>query len=626
MIRNKRRGLALLLAGAMLALLLAGCGKNTDSSAPLPDETTPTEIVTESGETIEVTEPLPADSYATIYQAFAAVQKAANEIYEISEQASVPEEQFVNAEAEQFGDPDYAKANIPADGVTQGDLIVTDGSRIYMICASELVIVEASGADTAEVGRIFVTNPAPEGYSGSETPTAVYLSGSNLYVVTYEYLYRSAQDGSGFTSAEKVHVKQYDISTPANPAIVADFAQSGRYLNSYEAGGVLYLIGTHSIWAPDEADPGTFIPTVTKNGEDALLDCGQIYICPGLDSTDYTVISAIDLGTGEQLATKALTGYHAWSAADGESLCLARTSYTYTMSDPYKEAQYSVTDFTYNAFTRLVKLTMDGSLDLAASGTVEGYLFGQGAMSLSVGELYLGTVCNGYSYKIFTDEAYGFVNYQLGDRSATNAVYALDSNLQTQRELRDTASGETVYAIRFTGSTAYVMNYDSLIPQYAIDMTAASLKAEKISGLTDFAHNLYYFGAGRTAGVGVARSESGEIAGLQLTVYDTSGTGVTVVDQISATEAWNQAMAMPTAVQVLPEQETIAVPTDTGYELFTMQDGRLAHGGSVEMGYVSANTRIFRIGDCWYFCNDATVVTVNAGDMTQVAKCDFAYG
>ena len=626
MTRNKRRGLALLLAGAMLALLLTGCGKDTDSGAPLPDESAPTEIVTESGETIEVTEPVAAGSYATIYQAFAAVQKAANEIYEISEQASVPEEQLVNAEAEQFGDPDYAKANIPASGVTQGDLIVTDGNRIYMICASELVVVEASGASTAEIGRTFVTNPAPEGYSGSETPAAVYLSGSNLFVVTYEYLFRSAQDGSGFTSMEKVHVKQYDISNPASPSIVADFAQSGRYLSSYEAGGVLYLIGAHSIWAPDEADPATFVPMVTKNGEDALLDCGQIYICPGLDSTDYTIISAIDLGTGEQLATKALTGYHAWSAADGESLCLARTSYTYTMSDPYKEAQYSVTDFTYNAYTRLVRLTMDGSLDLAASGTVEGYLFGQGAMSLSGGELYLGTVCNGYSYKIFTDEAYGFVNYQLGDRSATNAVYALDSNLQTQRELRDTASGETVYAIRFTGSTAYVMGYDSLAPRYAIDMTAGSLKAEKISGLTDFAHNLYYFGADRTAGVGVARNEGGEIAGLQLAVYDTSGTSMTVVDQITAMQAWDQAMTMPAAVQVLPEQQTIAVPTGTGYELFTLQEGKLADAGSVEMGYVSAFTRVFRIGDCWYFCNDATVVAVSAADMTQVAKCDFAYG
>ena len=46
---TKRRGLALLLAGAMLALLLAGCGKDTGGSAPLPDESSPTEIVTESG-------------------------------------------------------------------------------------------------------------------------------------------------------------------------------------------------------------------------------------------------------------------------------------------------------------------------------------------------------------------------------------------------------------------------------------------------------------------------------------------------------------------------------------------------------------------------------------------------
>lgn len=156
--RFKRR-LALLLAGGMLLALLSGCGDRGSDGAPLPDESAPTEIVTDSGETLTVTEPTPADSYGTLYQALTGVQQAVNDIYEISEMASIPEEQLVNPEAEEFGDPDYAKANIPAESLTEGDLIVTDGSYIYMICASELVIVAASGESTAEVGRIFVTNP-----------------------------------------------------------------------------------------------------------------------------------------------------------------------------------------------------------------------------------------------------------------------------------------------------------------------------------------------------------------------------------------------------------------------------------------------------------------------------------
>ena len=140
------------------------------------------------------------------------------------------------------------------------------------------------------------------------------------------------------------------------------------------------------------------------------------------------------------------------------------------------------------------------------------------------------------------------------------------------------------------------------------------------------AHNLYCFGEGRTAGVGVSAAEDGTVTGLTLTVYDTSGTNVTPLSSVTVSDQWSQAMNNPTAVRVFPEQQLIAVPTDTGYQVYAMQDGTLTAKGSVELGYVSAGTRVFSIGDCWYFCNDATVVAANAGDLTPVAKCDFAYG
>lgn len=621
-----RRGLGLALASVMLLGLLSGCGKDKkEPVSALPEDLPATEIVTESGETVTVDAPVAADSYDTIYQAFAGVQQMANEIYELSEQAAIPEEQLVNAEAELFGDPDYSRASVPVDGVTEGDLIITDGQYIYMVCGNELVIVSAAGAETKEVGRVFVTNPAPEGYSGNETPQAVYLNGSNLYVVTYEYLFKTVESEQGMTyeSSEKVHVKQYDVSDKTAPKICADFAQSGRYLGSYVVGEVLTLIGAHSIWAPEEDKPETFVPVLTRNGEDALMEPGQIYICPGLDSTDYTVLSTINLASGEPVASKALSGYNAWSETDGSSLYLARTSYNYTMSDAYEEEQYSVTDFTYNAYTQLLKLSMDGSLELQANGVVEGYLFNQAAMSVSGGEVYLGTVCNGYAYKIYTDEKYGFVNYLMGDRKATNAVYALNSDLSLRTALEDVADGQSVYAIRFTGSDAYVMSFDSLIPQFTIDMSAAELKSEAVKGVDAVAHNLFWFGEGQTAGVGVSRAASGEISGLQLSVYDSE---MASLGTVAVSEQWDTAMNQPAAIRVFPTEQVLAVPVGTGYAVYGFAGGSLNALGNVEMGYISPATRIFLLGEYWYFCNDATVVAVNAGGLTQVAKCDFAYG
>lgn len=619
-----KRGVSAALAGIMLALSLSGCGNNKETSKT-PE--TPSQIVNSSGQTVDVTEPIVADSYDTLYQAFVSVQKAANEIYNTSEEEGfTADEQRMNSEAETYGDPDYTRAM--KQDAEAGDLIVTDGSYIYMVCGSELVIVSAAGEESAEVGRTFVAGLTTEGYQGGESVQKVFLWEKNLYVITYEYLYQSVETDGGYTysSSEKVHVKQYDISNPAAPTIVSDYAQSGRYLGSYLSGGVLYLLGAYSVWSPDQASPATFVPTLTKNGEDALLPASSIYICPGLDSTDYTVVAAIDAATGECRTTSAFTGYNAWSTTDGSSLYLARTSYTYDVGEAYKEAQYSVQDYSYHAYTRLLRLGMDGTLSLQGSGTVEGYLYTQASMELYGGELYLATVCNGYSYQIFTDEAYGFVNYKLKEKTATNAVYALSGDLSTQRSLQDTASGDGVYSIHFVGSQAYVVGYDDLIPRYSVDMTAGNLKAQAISGLSTMAHNLYYWDDSTTIGVGVAKDETGGVNGVQLSVYEGDGASRKQLDSTFISEQWAPAMQNPGAVQVLQEQQTIAVPTDTGYLLYGWQDGSLTETGAVSMDYVSDGTRIFSIGDSWYFCNDALILVAGAGDLSQIAKIEFAYG
>ena len=105
-----KRTLALLLAVLCCFTLLSGCGNKKQSDTPLPDASNPTEIVTDSGETVTVTEPVAADSYDTLYAALTGVQQAASQIYALSEQAAIPEEQLVNPEAEAYGDPDYAAA------------------------------------------------------------------------------------------------------------------------------------------------------------------------------------------------------------------------------------------------------------------------------------------------------------------------------------------------------------------------------------------------------------------------------------------------------------------------------------------------------------------------------------
>lgn len=559
----------------------------------------------------------PAEDYDEIYQLMLAVQESANSVFSMHEQDMPYEEQPLNPFAEQYGDPLYPDP--ASEGVLTGSLSVTDGEYIYMVSTGELIILKADGENTAELGRCFVTSPIPGGYGGSEDPQAVYVSGDSVLVVTYEYLYRNYETESGelgYDSTERVHVKRYDVSDPAAPVIMSDFAQSGRYLQSYFAADVLYLIGAHSIWMPEKEDTASFAPTILQNGEDSVLEPSAIILCPEPDSTDYTVVSAIDAQTGEALATKAVTGYHAWSEADQNALYLAGTSYRYEITEPYEEAQYTVRDYGYRAYTRLIRMELNGSLDITADAVVDGYLPDEDALSLHGDRLRLGTACSAYSFRVFTDEEYGFVNRIPGERVSSNALYALNTDLEIVNEMQELLPEQEIYKFRFDADRVWIMDYQDMFPDYTIDLAAEPWIAEPVEGGPSFAHNLYAVQNGMT--VGTAVSEDGA---LMLACYDEQ---LNLLAETQVSDDWHQAMSRPDSVREFPALSVIAVPADNAYILYELEDGAFRLLGKAELGY-TADTAIFYLDGFWYFCNDAAVTVLNE-QLESVLKTEFAYG
>ncbi|MBQ6798709.1 MAG: beta-propeller domain-containing protein [Oscillospiraceae bacterium] len=558
-----------------------------------------------------------AADYDEIFELFTAVQENANLIFSMTENDPIMGTPMSNPEAERYGDPLYPVQE--RENVLRGALSAADGSRIYMISTGELVIMEADGENTSELGRAFVTSPAPDGYNGGELPQAVYVSGDCVTVITYESLYRNYEkDGEvDYDSAERVHVKRYDVSDPAAPVIISDFAQSGRYLDSYLSDGNVYVISAHSVWQPDAEDPATFVPVLTENGEDRTMEASSVILCPKLDSTDYTVVSAVDTADGTLLSSKAVTGYHTWNDADGSGLYLGGSSYYFEISEPYEEAQYSVSDYAFNTYTRLIRMEMDGTLSVTADAMLDGHLFDDDAITLTNEGISLATLCSTYSYQVFTDPAYGFVNEVLGERTSQLDLCVLDLSLESQKRVEAVSAPEDVYKFRFDGSKVYVTVHEDMIPDYSLDLSVAEASAEPLDGLTSYGHHLYALEEGITLGLRVSEEEK-----LILGAY---GADLALLAEIEVSENWDQAMNAPESVKIFREEQIVAIPVGTAYSMYLWENGEFTALGDAVLGYVSADTGAFRIGDYWYFCNDAAVVVLDE-QLEPVMKSEFAYG
>ncbi len=65
------------------------------------------------------------------------------------------------------------------------------------------------------------------------------------------------------------------------------------------------------------------------------------------------------------------------------------------------------------------------------------------------GHLRVVTTWDESTYRVYTDQKHGWVNYQPGDSLTENALYVLDSDLHVTGRLEGLAEDERVYSVRF---------------------------------------------------------------------------------------------------------------------------------------------------------------------------------
>ena len=99
-----------------------------------------------------------AKSYSEVYSALTDAQKAIadrDKSLNMTDGASDDPESGGKGDGEGEG-TFYSGTNVQVAGVDEGDIVKTDGTYIYILRGSELIVMQADGADVTDVSNVFV--------------------------------------------------------------------------------------------------------------------------------------------------------------------------------------------------------------------------------------------------------------------------------------------------------------------------------------------------------------------------------------------------------------------------------------------------------------------------------------
>ncbi len=372
----------------------------------------------------------------------------------------------------------HSETYLQVDNVDEADIVKTDGKYIYYVTRrSEVVILSAKDGKTEKLAVI--GSEGVENYIND-----IYLKEDRLITVGTIYKDDSDEGSAG--------IVVYDISDRSKPEMLYDFSQTGSILTSRMVGDYIYLVTNDYVYKGGER----IVPACGVPGSMQKLDASSICCVPEPDRSSYIVLSAVDITSGSQgkSATKAIFG------ASEEVYCNDHNLYAVAWEwDEKTETNY----------TRIVRAALDGtSVKFNATNKVRGYVATQFAMDEQDGYFRIAT----------TSERAGI---------DVNNLFVLDSDLREAGKVTGFARNESIKAVRYIGSKAYVITYEAIDPLFIIDLSdPADPRIEGEIMIDGFSTLLIPVSSDRLLGIGHATGDNGYggeyDSGLKLALFDIS--------------------------------------------------------------------------------------------------------
>lgn len=414
---------------------------------------------------------------------------------------------------------DFSSTNNQVEGVDEADLVKTDGSFVYSISDSSVVISDVRNPAEMSVAAklLFKKDMYPQQLFLSEN-TLVVL-GSQYSVLPTEGKINDYQPHIGLTS-----VYLYDIENPASPQLIREFGTEGNLNGARLTGAMLYFVTNvyPDYWIMEEQKNPELRPHHydSNNGEELQpLPYENLSILPGTMEGNYSLITAIDLTdpTENSISTEGYLGGSEQMYMNAENLYITASVYM-----PIDEAeQDDGPDMSVwqpqSANTEIFKFHLEGeSVEFVASNEVAGTLLNQFSMD----------EYNGY-FRVVTTEGFAW------DEAAPskNHLFVLDGGMKQIGSVEDLAQGERIYSARFMGDKAYMVTFKETDPLFVIDVSAPSspkvLGELKIPGFSNYLHPLdenHLIGFGYDTKLEPVKGEEPRVVtgGMKISLFDVS--------------------------------------------------------------------------------------------------------
>lgn len=514
----------------------------------------------------------------------AAEQRDSNYYYGVSgdksEGFTVPAATANDSATEETGSQDskFGETNVQIKGIDEPDVMKNDGKYLYTVnSGNEINIFSLLPADNM---KLVSTIKFVEKEGKTEYANSLFVKGNLLVVFSNTYTYRvfeetpakQGETATGDKPAESIEpavdyyypgyfgnnesvCTVYDISNRTAPKEVKKISQDGDFISARLISNELYVLSSYyvNIYYKDYLED-ICIPSVTIDGTTKTIPAADINVTKDPEPS-YLVVCGINLNDLDSNPdTAAVLGGGSQAYCTKDSLFVSRTVWAPGVQTNGLGLDIAVADSSSTYSTEIYRFAIGGGkVTFKNSGKVAGQILNQFSMD----------EYDGY-FRIATTQ---------GDWGKTSSnVFVLNEKLETVGKVENIAPKEQIFAVRFMGSTGYVVTFEQKDPLFVLDLsnpTAPKITGElKIPGFSSYLHPV---SDTLLLGIGQNGNDDGTTPGIKLSLFDVSDPAKPkeVDKYIIEGDSYSEAMNNHKAFMTYPEKDLFGLPVTTyNYQVY----------------------------------------------------------